>query len=90
MTQLRSSQSALILALSLFIHSPVALASAKIVTSIKPLELLVRAIAEDGAEVTTLVPAGASPHTYTMRLPSVRRWRVPMLSSGWAQRWKTF
>ncbi|HTN35097.1 MAG TPA: zinc ABC transporter substrate-binding protein [Marinobacter sp.] len=65
-------QSTLILVLCLLIHSPLVVASTKIVTSIKPLELLVRAIAEDSVEVTTLVPAGASPHTYTMR-PSQRR-----------------
>lgn len=43
-----------------------------IVTSIKPLGLLVRAIAPDSVNVTTLVPAGSSPHTYQMR-PSQRR-----------------
>ncbi len=44
----------------------------EIVTSIKPLELLVRAVADDSVQVTTLVPPGGSPHTYTMR-PSQRR-----------------
>ncbi|WP_152206977.1 zinc ABC transporter substrate-binding protein [Marinobacter changyiensis] len=43
-----------------------------VVTSIKPLELLVRAVATEGTNVTTLVPAGSSPHTYHMR-PSERR-----------------
>lgn len=46
--------------------------SPRVVTSIKPLELLTRAVATDDTEVTTLVPAGASPHTYQMR-PSQRR-----------------
>lgn len=44
----------------------------EVATSIKPLELLVRAVAGDSVKVTTLVPPGASPHTYTMR-PSQRR-----------------
>lgn len=44
----------------------------QVATSIKPLELLVRAVADDSVQVTTLVPPGASPHTYTMR-PSQRR-----------------
>ncbi|WP_166265391.1 zinc ABC transporter substrate-binding protein [Marinobacter caseinilyticus] len=43
-----------------------------IVTSIKPLELLVRAVAPTSVTVTTLVPAGGSPHTYQMR-PSERQ-----------------
>ncbi|MDX1757155.1 MAG: zinc ABC transporter substrate-binding protein [Marinobacter sp.] len=51
---------------------PTASAEPRIVTSLKPLELLVRAIAPENAEITSLVPAGASPHTYQMR-PSQRR-----------------
>ncbi|SFM19218.1 zinc ABC transporter substrate-binding protein [Marinobacter zhejiangensis] len=47
-------------------------AELQVVTSLKPLELLVRAIADDKTEVTSLVPPGASPHTYQMR-PSQRR-----------------
>ncbi|MEX0605879.1 MAG: zinc ABC transporter substrate-binding protein [Marinobacter sp.] len=43
-----------------------------VVTSIKPLELLVRAVATEDTNVTTLVPSGSSPHTYHMR-PSERR-----------------
>lgn len=43
-----------------------------VVTSIKPLELLVLAVATDDTTVTTLVPPGSSPHTYHMR-PSERR-----------------
>lgn len=48
------------------------LAATNIVTSIKPVELLVKAVAPDDVEVTSLVPAGASPHNYSMR-PSQRR-----------------
>ncbi|MGP4844295.1 zinc ABC transporter substrate-binding protein [Marinobacter sp. 1Y8] len=44
----------------------------KIVTSIKPITLMVRAIAPESALVTTLIPAGASPHTYQLR-PSDRQ-----------------
>ena len=43
-----------------------------VVTSLKPLELLVRAVAHDQVAVTTLVPAGSSPHTYQLR-PSQRQ-----------------
>lgn len=49
-----------------------AAAATRVVTSIKPLELLVRAVAEEDVEVTNLVPPGSSPHTYTMK-PSQRR-----------------
>lgn len=49
-----------------------ALAATQIVTSLKPIELLVKAVAADDAEVTTLVPPGSSPHNYTMK-PSQRR-----------------
>lgn len=76
MLQLRLWQSTFALLFFLAIHPTFVWASestpVNIVTSIKPLELLVRAVAEDSTEVTTLVPAGASPHTYTMR-PSQRR-----------------
>ncbi|WP_421844541.1 zinc ABC transporter substrate-binding protein [Marinobacter algicola] len=48
------------------------LAGAQVVTSLKPIELLVKAIAADDAEITTLVQPGASPHNYSMK-PSQRR-----------------
>ncbi|MBJ7275925.1 zinc ABC transporter substrate-binding protein [Marinobacter salarius] len=48
------------------------LASTQVVTSLKPIELLVRAIAADDVEITTLVQPGASPHNYSMK-PSQRR-----------------
>ena len=47
-------------------------AQPQIVTSIKPLELIVKAVAGDEAQVTTLIPDNASPHTYQLR-PSERR-----------------
>ena len=43
-----------------------------VVASIKPVELLVRAVAGDDVNVTTLVPPGSSPHSYNMK-PSERR-----------------
>ncbi|MBD3640200.1 MAG: zinc ABC transporter substrate-binding protein [Marinobacter sp.] len=46
-------------------------AEVNVVTSIKPLELLVRAVATEDVQVTTLVPPGSSPHNYTIR-PSQR------------------
>ncbi|WP_375176978.1 zinc ABC transporter substrate-binding protein [Marinobacter mobilis] len=52
--------------------TPALSATTEVVTSIKPLELLTRAIVTDNTQVTSLVPAGASPHTYQMR-PSQRR-----------------
>ncbi|WP_372996836.1 zinc ABC transporter substrate-binding protein [Marinobacter sp.] len=47
-------------------------AESRIVTSIKPIELIVKAIATDNMETTSLVPPGSSPHNYTMK-PSQRR-----------------
>jgi len=46
--------------------------AANVVTSIKPLELLVKAVAGDTANVSTLVPPGSSPHNYSMK-PSQRQ-----------------
>lgn len=43
-----------------------------VVASIKPVELLIRAVADNQVTVSTLVPDGASPHTYQMR-PSERQ-----------------
>jgi zinc transport system substrate-binding protein len=47
-------------------------AETRIVTSIKPVKLIVSAIATDDMQTTTLVPPGSSPHNYTMK-PSQRR-----------------
>ncbi|WP_336366868.1 zinc ABC transporter substrate-binding protein [Marinobacter sp. C2H3] len=44
----------------------------EVVTSIKPLALLVRAVAPEGTRITTLVPPGQSPHTYALK-PSQRQ-----------------
>ncbi|MBW7470291.1 zinc ABC transporter substrate-binding protein [Marinobacter sp. F4218] len=48
------------------------ISATEVVTSIKPVELLVHAIAGDDVTTSTLVQAGSSPHTYSMR-PSQRR-----------------
>ena len=63
---------ALALAAPFLLASQASQAEVQVVTSIKPLELLVRAVAPEDVQVTTLVPPGASPHTYTLR-PSQRR-----------------
>src|SRR5690554_6627953 len=44
----------------------------KVVVSLAPLEFLVHAVAGDQVDTATLVPPGASPHTYQLR-PSERR-----------------
>ncbi|MFO8140996.1 MAG: zinc ABC transporter substrate-binding protein [Marinobacter sp.] len=46
--------------------------AANVVASIKPVALLVKAVAGDNTNVSTLVPPGSSPHNYTMK-PSQRR-----------------
>ncbi|MEP3588655.1 MAG: zinc ABC transporter substrate-binding protein [Marinobacter sp.] len=43
-----------------------------IVASIKPIELIVKAVAGDNTNVSTIVPPGSSPHNYSMK-PSQRR-----------------
>lgn len=48
------------------------MASPSIVVSLKPLELLVRAVATENTTVTTLVGPGTNPHNYSMK-PSQRR-----------------
>ncbi|MBE0484647.1 zinc ABC transporter substrate-binding protein [Marinobacter sp.] len=62
---------ALALGFSAFIATAPAFA-ANVVASIKPVELLVKAVAGDSVNVSTLVPPGSSPHSYNMR-PSQRR-----------------
>lgn len=47
-------------------------AATNVVASIKPVELLVKAVAGDSVQVSTLVPPGSSPHNYSMK-PSQRR-----------------
>lgn len=60
------------LGISTLLYSGMVFADIHIVTSIKPLELLVRAVATEGMHVSTLVTPGSSPHNYAMT-PSKRR-----------------
>lgn len=62
----------LTLSASAFLYGSSALAETHILASIKPLELLVRAVATEDMLTSTLVPAGSSPHNYSMT-PSKRR-----------------
>jgi zinc transport system substrate-binding protein len=71
-TQLRLPQAVFMTGLLTLAAALPATAETNIVTSIKPLELLVRAVATDDVAVTNLVAPGGSPHNYTLR-PSQRR-----------------
>ncbi|MGO1693402.1 MAG: zinc ABC transporter substrate-binding protein [Marinobacter sp.] len=62
----------LTLGITALLYSGNALADTRIITSIKPLELLVRAVATEDMHVSTLVTPGSSPHNYAMT-PSKRR-----------------
>jgi zinc transport system substrate-binding protein len=71
-TQLRLPHAVFVTGLITLAAALPAAADTQIVTSIKPLELLVRAVATDDVTVTSLVAPGGSPHNYTLR-PSQRR-----------------
>ncbi|MGO1659735.1 MAG: zinc ABC transporter substrate-binding protein [Marinobacter sp.] len=60
------------LGISTLMHTDNTFAAGSVLTSIKPLELLVRAVAPDDMHIDTLVTPGASPHNYAMT-PSKRR-----------------
>src|SRR5690554_5167475 len=62
----------LTLSISALLYSSTTLADTHVLTSIKPLELLVRAVAPEDVRVSTLVSPGASPHTFALT-PSKRR-----------------
>lgn len=69
----RTATALLLLTCSLYLTSQAhADERPQVVTSLKPLELLVRAVAHDQVDVSTLVPSGSSPHTYQLR-PSERQ-----------------
>lgn len=69
----RTATALLLLTCSLYLTSQAHAAERpQVVTSLKPLELLVRAVAHDQVDVSTLVPSGSSPHTYQLR-PSERQ-----------------
>lgn len=63
---------AIILTLAIALLPATLAAAPTIVVSLKPLELLVRAVAPEDTVVTTLVGPGANPHNYSMK-PSERR-----------------
>ncbi|PCM45410.1 zinc ABC transporter substrate-binding protein [Marinobacter sp. ANT_B65] len=63
---------AIALSASTLLYGSNTLADTQILASIKPLELLVRAVATENMRTSTLVPPGASPHNYSMT-PSKRR-----------------
>lgn len=71
---MRIAKKAISLALSAsaLLYGSSALAETHILASIKPLEILVRAVATEDMQTSTLVPAGSSPHNYSMT-PSKRR-----------------
>lgn len=71
---MRLLRTALLLTLSTIplVYSHSIYAETRILASIKPVELLVRAIATENMNTSTLVPPGSSPHNYALT-PSKRR-----------------
>ena len=63
----------LFFALSVSVLSPLALAKPTIVTSIKPVSMVVAAIAGDHAEIQQIVSSTASPHDFAMRPSDLRK-----------------
>lgn len=61
-----------LLTVTMALVTATASAAPNIVVSLKPLELLVRAVATENTIVTTLVEPGSNPHNYTLR-PSQRQ-----------------
>ncbi|GIZ10618.1 zinc ABC transporter substrate-binding protein ZnuA [Pseudomonas sp. NCCP-436] len=65
----------LFLSLSLFSLVPLAQAEVRVLTSIKPLQLIAAAVQDGVGQPEVLLPAGASPHHYALRPSDVRRLR---------------
>lgn len=63
----------LVLFVSLFSISSSAAEKVKIVTSIKPLQLVLQELLQDLADVDVLIPAGASPHHYSLKPSDMRK-----------------
>lgn len=59
--------------LALFLFAQVPLASAAVVTSMKPLGFIAAAIADGVTETRVLLPDGASEHDYSLRPSDVKR-----------------
>ena len=56
-----------------FLTSPTALAEVRVLTSIKPLQLIAAAVQDGVGSPAVLLPPGASPHHYALRPSDVRR-----------------
>ncbi len=67
--------SAVSLLCAVFLTSSAALAEARVLTSIKPLQLIAAAVQDGVGSPEVLLPPGASPHHYALRPSDVRRVR---------------
>lgn len=67
--------SAVSLLCALFLTSPAAFAEVRVLTSIKPLQLIAAAVQDGVGRPEVLLPPGASPHHYALRPSDVRRVR---------------
>jgi zinc transport system substrate-binding protein len=67
--------SAVSLFFAVFLTSPTALAEVRVLTSIKPLQLIAAAVQDGVGSPEVLLPPGASPHHYALRPSDVRRVR---------------
>jgi len=67
--------SAVSLFCAVFLTSPAALAEVRVLTSIKPLQLIAAAVQDGVGSPEVLLPPGASPHHYALRPSDVRRVR---------------
>jgi zinc transport system substrate-binding protein len=67
--------SAVSLLCAVFLTSPAALAEVRVLTSIKPLQLIAAAVQDGVGSPEVLLPPGASPHHYALRPSDVRRVR---------------
>ncbi|MNQ43184.1 High-affinity zinc uptake system protein ZnuA precursor [compost metagenome] len=65
--------SAVSLLCAVFLTSPAALAEVRVLTSIKPLQLIAAAVQDGVGSPEVLLPPGASPHHYALRPSDVRR-----------------
>lgn len=69
----RLSASAALLAAMLSMPAVAAEPQVKILTSIKPIQLIAESMLGDHAEVDVLMPPGTSPHHYSLKPSSIRR-----------------
>jgi zinc transport system substrate-binding protein len=67
--------SAVSLLCAVFLTSPATLAEVRVLTSIKPLQLIAAAVQDGVGSPEVLLPPGASPHHYALRPSDVRRVR---------------